>query len=119
MGAVIASVNPKFDPNKIYRTHTWERFAKGQTLVGVDESDSDFASVEMQMGEKKHTLSAEEIPSHSHVNHTYTAGSYGSVVMNTGMGSGPYGVSTGATGGSGAHNNIQPSVTVYYWKRIA
>lgn len=43
VGSVVASVNANFDPNKIYNG-TWVRFAKGQTLVGVDEADKDFAA---------------------------------------------------------------------------
>lgn len=41
---------------------TWERIAKGKTLVGVDESDTDFNASSKTGGEKTHTLSSSELP---------------------------------------------------------
>ena len=43
-----------------------EPIAKGQTLVGVNESDPDFNSVEKSGGLKDVTLSIKQIPVHSH-----------------------------------------------------
>ena len=65
VGHVIATVNPDYDPNKLFKTHTWERFAKGQTLVGVNESDTDFSAAGKIGGEKMHTLTESEMPSHN------------------------------------------------------
>lgn len=122
VGAVIASVNPDFDPNKIYRTHTWERFAKGQTLVGVDESDADFASAGLELGEKTHQLTSNELAIHSHTTPApaaYYSVASGSNYGNAWLGGTPYTFFTSSVGGDQPHNNIQPSVTVYYWKRIS
>lgn len=52
------------DPNQIYTHQTWERFAKGRTLVGVDESDADFEIAEKIGGEKEHKLTVSEMPGH-------------------------------------------------------
>lgn len=34
---MVASVNSKFDPNKLYAHQTWVRFAEGRTLMGADD----------------------------------------------------------------------------------
>lgn len=52
IGAVVASVNKQFDPNKLY-TGTWVRTAQGKVLVGVNESDSDFSTAGKTGGEKR------------------------------------------------------------------
>ena len=36
VGHVMITVNPYYDPNKIFKTHSWIRFAQGKTLVGVE-----------------------------------------------------------------------------------
>ena len=123
VGAVVASVNSKFDPNKLYAHQTWVRFAKGQTLVGVNESDADFAAGESG-GEKTHKLTVNEMPKHDHatVSENYGIGlrtALGSAGTNMGVFYGTGGHQTGTAGGSAAHNNLQPYVTVYYWKRTA
>lgn len=45
---------------------TWTRIAKGRAIVGADENDEDFTSVKKNIGEKKHTLTQAELPSHTH-----------------------------------------------------
>ena len=120
VGAVVASANSKFDPNKLYAHQTWVRFAKGQTLVGVNESDADFAAGKTG-GEKTHTLTVNEMPSHRH-SHSYMTnwdGTKSTGWLVTSSNSGKSSQSTNATGGSAAHNNLQPYVTVFYWKRTA
>ena len=71
---------------------TWERFANGKTIIGVDENDSDFSTVKKTGGEKKHVLTIAELPSHSH---TGTSGSAGGHTHSV----------TGTAGSSGAHNH--------------
>lgn len=146
MGAVIANANASFNPNNLFRTQTWVRWAKGQTLVGVNESDSSFSTVNKTGGAKTHTLTTAQIPSHSHsaVNGDSSfhftqlkiqSGLTGKLHIRNTSGSAThtfYGANqpnqwsmlrdddaTAATGGSAAHNNLQPYVTVYYWKRTA
>jgi len=65
------------------------------------------------LGEAEHTLIESEIPSHAHSEGTttLTAGTTGeipTVVLTSDIGL------TGYTGGSGAHNNIQPSLVITY-----
>lgn len=46
MGHVIATVNPDYDPNKLFKTHTWIRIAQGRVLMGADDSHAAGTTVE-------------------------------------------------------------------------
>jgi hypothetical protein len=111
---------------------TWVSFGQGRVLVGHDDSgepDSDFVasstdgSSVLLGGAKTHTLSIDEIPSH---NHTVQ---YDNEPNMEKQGSGGHIISeldgttlsrdTTSTGGGQAHNNLQPYVVVYMWKRTA
>ena len=107
---------------------TWVEYGKGKTLVGVDSSDSDFNTVEKIGGEKKHTLTIDEMPSHMHNISDYWGrdiSTYGWGSLITQYSSGyvfsPTNINNNMsnTGGSQAHNNLQPYITVYMWKRTA
>lgn len=102
----------------------WIRFAQGKALVGVDEDDTDFNKVEKELGKKTYTLTVNEMPSHIHRNiRGVKVSSPGAKdVPDTSWDTGSkfaVGVNTDSTGGGQAHNNIQPSITVYFWKRVA
>lgn len=114
----ISSSNPSY-----IMGGTWQRFANGKTLVGIDEYDSDFNFPNRTGGAKTHTLTTSEMPSHSH-------GFNGNKMVGNGYGDGPANVtasggwfqlhpSTSTEGGSQPHNNLQPYVTVYMWRRTA
>ena len=96
---------------------TWVAFAAGRVLVGINSSDGDFNQVEETGGAKTHTLSINEMPSHRH---SITSGS-----GTSGGGRSADTSSSGATvysnyeGGGAAHNNLQPYIVVYMWKRTA
>lgn len=99
---------------------TWLEFGKGRVLVGVDELDPDFNTVLETGGEKTHLLTVGEIPSHQH---GYTAPNAPANSRLVGLLSSVDGVTPGAltdaTGGGGAHNNVQPYITVRMWRRVA
>lgn len=100
---------------------TWERFGNGRVLVGVDEADSDFSTPNKTGGEKTHTLTIAEMPSHSH-GQVVTANNTGSAIRRDHDSDGSagifsQGVQTEATGGGQGHNNLQPYITVYMWRR--
>lgn len=125
IGSVIANANAAFDPNVIYKHQTWVRWAKGQTLVGVNEDDTDFSIVDKTGGEKTHKLTASEMPSHAHdvqIQREQRETAAGTSWMRPSS-SGTWITSpqyrTVATGGDAAHNNMPPYVTVYYWRRTA
>lgn len=97
---------------------TWELYGKGKVLVCVDPDDSDFSTVKKTGGEKEHTLTIDEMPSH---NHSIYYGPSGNVYAAVGI------AQTTSyrddlisnTGGGQSHNNLQPYQVVAYWKRIA
>lgn len=45
---------------------TWTLCCQGETIIGVDESDEDFATSNLSGGEKTHILAMNEMPSHNH-----------------------------------------------------
>ena len=45
---------------------TWETFAEGRTLIGVNSEETEFNKVEKMGGEKEHKLTPEEMPIHNH-----------------------------------------------------
>ena len=110
------------NPSTIYGG-TWERYGQGKTLVGLNESETEFSTVNKIGGEKTHTLTISEMPRHTH-----------SLYMNSGTDDLSRGfwlvqdavpVSTSRAniteyeGWSQPHNNLQPYITVYMWKRIS
>lgn len=114
----------------------WESYSQGRTLVGSgtgtdSNGTSNIFTAKSTGGEYAHTLSINEIPKHSHyiavgldsgvvsghVEHRYKAEYTNTwyLTSNTGYGA----TYVGETGGSQPHNNIQPYITVYIWKRIS
>lgn len=93
---------------------------KGKIPVGYDESDTDFNSVGKTGGEKTHTITVNEMPSHSHTSTFYQA--YTGTTGSTNNVEGAYtnynykkiSLTTSATGGGAAHNNMPPFVTMNY-----
>ena len=134
---------------------TWVSWGAGRVPVGIDSSDTDFATAEKTGGEKTHKLTINEMPSHNHqgtytADKSYNSGNTGSATIGyegtrtssvnyTTSGSiseteiytsgaqrvvpyvetvtAEYGVPP--QGGGAAHNNLQPYITCYMWKRTA
>lgn len=105
---------------------TWVPAAVGRVPVGKAASGT-FSTAGATMGTESETLSTAQIPSHTHDTNFYRVDSEasgwgltgsssfsGRVAINT-----TNGAHTDATGGGGSHNNIQPSIVVYIWKRTA
>lgn len=103
---------------------TWSAFATGRTLVGIDTGDTDFDTVEETRGAKTHTLDTTQMPSHTHsIQYNSTQGfATGYCSTPNTAASTPFGgrsFISESTGGGLAHNNIQPSIVVYMWKRVS
>ena len=123
---------------------TWTAFGAGRALVGINTSDTDFNTAEKTGGTKTHTLTTSEMPSHKHSyqvqNRNYSAAGLfipteqGSCKKNVASGSDLYSLQPAfgggeydsygyfnilTAGGGGAHNNLQPYITVYMWKRVS
>lgn len=118
IGTIYESTKP--DNPATFMGGTWSRFGNGRVLVGVDETDPTF-NVPLQIGgEKSHTLSIQEIPSHTHGFRGGGENNYVRVEPSSTYGySGNSDKTTTATGGGQAHNNLQPYVTIYRWQRTA
>lgn len=137
VGSIYMSVN-NTDPGTLFGG-TWEAWGTGRVPVGVDSGDSDFSTAEKIGGEKRHILSNGEIPSVTGSFYLHGSGD-GSCIANpdgcfagSDINTGHYregGTSVAANssaiyvrfnnGGEGqSHNNLQPYITCYMWKRTA
>lgn len=112
------------NPNTLLGFGTWAAFGAGRVLVGFDATQTEFDVVEETGGAKTHTLATSEIPAHSHSLSIAEGGNlFGNgVTTSLGTGSGTGGLVTASianAGGGGAHNNLQPYIVCYFWKRTA
>lgn len=93
---------------------TWER-VENAFLWACDAS----GTIGQTGGEKTHTLTVDELPSHSHgsVYSQHATGTKDKAWYTTSGSSVAYG--TVATGGGQAHNNMPPYIQVSVWRRTA
>lgn len=122
IGSVYISLT-KTNPGT-YLKGTWEQFGQGRTLIGVgagnDGTNTQKFEVNTTGGEYKHKLVIDEIPSHAHkyyspivqdVSPSSNTSTYGNYNKD-------YKIDSDSVGGDGYHNNVQPYITVYFWKRV-
>lgn len=112
------------NPATVFGMGTWAAFGAGRVLVGLDAGQTEFDTVEETGGAKTHTLQTSEMPAHTHVitSQTATTGgatSYEHGTLDTSSAEAEATEVTGSTGGGGAHNNLQPYITVHFFKRTA
>lgn len=120
----ITNINPS-----TYFGGVWEQFAQGKTIIGVDENDSDFNNTLKSGGEKSHTLTTAEMPSHTHnIWGGYTSTKNGRVgasyaengwIPLNGINKEYNIAALTFNGSSESHNNMPPYITCYIWKRIS
>ncbi|MDD6387624.1 MAG: DUF859 family phage minor structural protein [Bacilli bacterium] len=116
----------------------WEQIAQGKTLIGVgtgtdiNEVSKTFA-VGDTGGEYEHTLTIDEMPNHQHDVNDFSYGRWGITVtgyndasgwntpsIRSLTGAGSSGTLMAAPAGKGlSHNNMQPYLAIYIWKRIS
>lgn len=103
-----------------YLGGTWSLWGAGRVPVGVDTSQEEFSTVEKTGGEKTHKLKVSEMPSHEHGLVNANTGGYrmgfSIQYQDRGYDGNFY---TDSKGSSEAHNNLQPYITCYMWKRTA
>lgn len=118
IGSIYTNATVSTNPGTLLGFGTWSAFASGRVLVGVDTGQTEFDTLGETGGAKTHTLTLAESPAHTHTivtngaPPTATAGK-----VSIGNASAIDGTVTDSKGGGGAHNNLQPYITVYMWKR--
>lgn len=120
VGSVYINTINSTNPATLLGFGTWTAFGAGKVMVGLDSSDTDFNAAEETGGAKTHTLTSAEMPAHTHDVAFGAAADGGGAaqVARTDAGSNIVKTST-SSGGGGAHNNLQPYIVVYMWKRTA
>lgn len=146
VGSIYVNAVVATNPGTMLGFGTWVAFGSGRVMAGYDAGQTEFDTAEETGGSKTHTLTEAEMPAHNHSgttssagNHAHTYQHWDAAIQNAVaasddarfivQGLGNYATSTtGAhthtmtttTKGSGsAHNNLQPYITVYMWKRTA
>lgn len=114
------------NPNTILGFGTWERL-KGKLCLGLDENDEDFNTIGKIGGEKEHTLTVDEMPSHIHritigrsgeATHNHYSGNNNICAEGATGTTNTYVSDTTSNGGNQSHNNMQPyEVVGYMWIR--
>jgi len=139
VGSIYMSVN-NVNPGTYLNGTSWEIWGSGRVPVGVS-SDTEFNTVEKTGGEKTHTLVKNELPNiKGEVKLSWTDASGGGTIWPNGYATGdfkskhtdPALYQPGATSSTSAshhnvlymdigtntpHNNLQPYITCYMWKR--
>lgn len=139
VGSVYIGVTPA-NPSTLLGGGTWDRFAEGRVVVGVDSTQTEFDAVEETGGAKTVVITEANLPQHDHtMAHTHQpANSADNFLINDNNGAlnrangGNFNaVGQGATGPSSAPktgkaggtsepvNNLPPFITAYLWKRTA
>ena len=121
VGSIYINAGVATNPGTLLGFGTWTAFGTGRTIVGVDSSDTDFDTVRETGGSKTHTLTVDELPSHTHTatlrgNGENETQSLPSASDNTDP---SRTMTTDATGGGQAHTIVQPYITAYMWRRTA
>ena len=117
------------NPSTLLPNTSWVRFGEGKCVVGVSDTDADFATGATG-GEKTNTLAIQNIPSHTHTYSDYIRdATYGA--QQTGASNYAVGgvqlfqtTNTGSAGGDGNGdttpiNNLPPYIAIYIWKRTS
>ena len=115
------------NPGILWVGTTWVSFGAGRTLVGLNSNDGDFDQVEETGGAKTHTLSTNEMPQHNHTYGDYWITTHPYYMWSSAAPQNMWGMNnkynearaTGYRGESYAHNNLQPYIVTYMWKRTA
>ena len=110
----ILTLYSQADPNDMYPGTTWVRMAN--TFLWGCDADGEIG---VTGGEKTHTLTANELPAHSHGS-VYSGNASGTKThawLASGGSAMAYG--TVSTGGGAAHNNMPPYTQVAIWRRTA
>ena len=132
IGSIYTNATNGTNPGTLLGFGTWVSFGSGRVMVGLDSTDTDFDTAEETGGAKTHTLTTSEMPAHTHDSNIRVEDA-DNVLVDTSLkitvangqildeenNSGTASTTTSSTGGGAAHNNLQPYIVVYMWKRTA
>ena len=114
IGTILTTTNSA-NPST-YLGGTWERFANGRTLVGVDETDD----VTLMKTANNTGGSVNPLTRHSHNIRRANGGTQGAIGATISWSDLPNnGGVIQEAGDNTNHNNWQPFMTVYFWRRTA
>ena len=147
VGSIYMSVNSS-NPGSLFGG-TWEAYAQGRVLIGAgtgtdSRSEQKTFAAGSTGGEYNHQLTVGELASHGHSasssssgahTHTYksrnmsgynwdqgngvTSSSGSKAITIPSAGTHTHTITVNSAGSSTAHNNIQPYISVYIWRRTA
>lgn len=126
VGSVYTNYSNPANPNTYLKgggNSSWTKI-EGRVVVGVGSVDGTTFNAGSTGGEVNHQLTIAEMPSHNH--NILMAQASDSSFIRSRVGNGApgkkYGTSTTAIengGGNASHNNMQPYITCYVWRRTA
>ena len=122
VGSIYTNMAVATNPATLLGMGTWVAYAEGRVLVGKQSSGT-FDTLDESLGAETTTLTTANLPAHTHTNNVTTGTfmaepgnpAYGGTTVTTT----PSSTASGSTGSGTGHSNLQPSVTVYMWKRTA
>jgi hypothetical protein len=118
VGSIYTNMEVATNPATLLGVGTWVAYAEGRVLVGKAASGT-FDTLNEELGSETHALSVAEMPAHTH-SFTYVnrGDAWGEGYAMSAVTGGST-RTTSSQGSGSAHTNLQPSVTVYMWKRTA
>ena len=122
VGSLYFNATNSTNPATLLGFGTWVAFGAGRVPVGYDATQTEFNAAEKTGGSNTHTLTTAEIPAHAHTQRVKAGGGAETDIQRATdrTGAESNGTSTTAdAGGGGSHNNLQPFITVFMWKRTA
>ena len=123
VGSVV-TLGVSTNPATLFGIGTWTAI-EGRVIVGIAGSGT-FDTLDKTGGAETHTLSVNEMPSHSHTI-TYNGkqidfsggGSNHNAADDSASNGGNTFITASNTGGGQAHNNLQPYIVKYVWERTS
>jgi len=117
VGSIYTNAEVSTNPATLLGFGTWAAYAEGRVPVGKASSGT-FDTLNATGGAETHTLTISEMPAHTHTYGKSTTSENMSIDDINGL-RGAATTNTSSTGGGAAHNNLQPYIVVYMWKRTA
>ena len=117
VGSIYTNAEVATNPATLLGFGTWAAYAEGRVPVGKASSGT-FDTLNATGGAETHTLTISEMPAHTHTYGKSTTSENMSIDDINGL-RGASTTNTSSTGGGAAHNNLQPYIVVYMWKRTA